>query len=190
MRLTCIDRGVRRKGVSGSVVVVPSMLSGHADLAQRRGAAEVEAVLVIGVLLIPILLLFAAASDLGRNVLDHCFAAENNAYTMVVSGGEVTAIDDPSNPAPDGVVSRYVLSNPGEDAKNGTVLYLPAKLPFNYKTPGTFLDPTWHLSSFPESNFSLDDHLKVVGLLTPFQIDDPSGPSIAASLGLQPVGPP
>jgi hypothetical protein len=161
--------------------------------AQRRAVAEIELMLVIIVILLPILFLMGGAWTIGRARLQATYDAENNAYAEVVSGNNITSYaDDPVPPA--GLLAvRPGLPNRFDSA------HAAGNVTLNYGSMGTntvgynekaiFLDPTWHWNTYPASAVGETDHSVIAEWFENY-VGETKTPAIVSSLGLQPPGPP
>ena len=176
MKSTCTKTGPGAAGVSR----------------QRRGVAEVELILVIIVLLLPILLLVGASRSLGFYVLSTVFDAEDRVSRQVVPGGSVNVSADPL-PYPGIIGVRPDLPNryASERITRNAELDLGSMgaSRFTYSAQAVFLDPSWHLSTFPASTESAADHAMMVDWFEQYVMES-NPPELRHSLGLQPPGPP
>jgi hypothetical protein len=150
----------------------------------RRGLADIELILVIIVLLIPLFLLMATASTLGRNVITTAYSAENEAYAQAVSENGQQASTDPVPPVgiidvrPD-LPNRLLYAAP---ANSVTLDYGKAgQSAFTYSEKAAFLGPSWHLNGA--------DHEALAEWFDDYVAED-HPPALVQSLGLQPAGPP
>jgi len=158
-----------------------------------RGVAEIELMLVIILILLPILFLMGGAWTIGRARLQATYDAENNAYAEVVSGTNITSyVDDPVPPA--GLLAvRSGLPNRFDSA------HAAGNVTLNYGSMGTndvsynekaiFLDPTWHWNAYPASAAGDNDHAMIAEWFENY-VGEAKTPAIVSSLGLQPPGPP
>jgi len=191
MKLICIDSGARRPLRHGPADGAFPWRSSSTRPA--RGVAEIELMLVIMLILLPILLLMAGAWTIGIARLRAGYDAENNAYSQVVSGIDVKSYTDDPIP-PGGLLDiRPGLPNrfDSERATGVTVI--------NYGTLGTnrvyytekavFLEPTWHLNAYPYSAGGDFDRTLIVEWFDNY-VGETKTPAIVSSLGLQPPGPP
>jgi len=156
-----------------------------------RGVAEIELMLVIIVLLLPLLFLIGGAWSIGRARVRAAYDAENGAYAQVISGRNVTPNDlSPPQGLIDvrpGLPNRYDL----QEIK-GTVPVEYGSMGANrvsYSERAIFLDPTYHWSEFPYSPAGNADHAMIADWFAEYAAEVKT-PEIVGSLGLYPPGPP
>jgi hypothetical protein len=161
----------------------------HRRRAHPRGVAEIELMLVIILILLPLLFLIGGAWTIGRTRLRAAYDAENGAYAQVVSGeGVMEYSDDPIPPA-------GVLNLPNRFASErvyGTVPLFYGSMGTNnvaYSERAIFLDPSWHYSPYPYSAAGDADHAVIAAWFENY-VGESKTPEIVQSLGLQPAGPP
>ena len=121
------------------------------NLRHRRGTAEIELLLVILFVFIPILLLTGAGFRLGAKRLSNVFSAENQAYTQVTRGQNITTsgalmpIEGIAAIKP-GLPTRMDVAAPQFNVNYAASLGIPG---VSHTDTAAFLDFTWRYSQSP-----------------------------------------
>jgi len=151
----------------------------------RRGTAEIETLLVILFVVLPILFVIVFAGNLGLTRLVSVFSAENNAYNQSVNGATIASVDPAPVTAsgqPD-LLTRFAYADQVQRVNQSQGGRSATLAPVTVEDKAWFLDSSWH---FPASG---DDQPAIQTWFTNY-VDQSHSASLDYALGISPPGPP
>ncbi len=154
----------------------------------RRGNAEIETLLVIMMVLLPMLLVTLYAGKIGLHRLQNVFAAENGAYTQIETGAGLAATSDPvpvDAPNQPALPTRFAVADQTQTLNPNRTMNGVTLNPVNLEDQAFFLDPSWHWDPTPEAADQ-----QTLGAWFDAYVAESHPAELDSALGIQPPGPP